>query len=571
MENPYIYISYASEDREIALEVESLLNDFTINHFIDRQLRYGDDYKATFEAHIKRAHFLIVLVSKLSLESKWVQHEVKCAKEQNKTIIPIIIESLTETMPNPAFNLDRHAISIQNGKLSAKQLCDALIAAGIADDGIIPIGLYRHTGKHDLTDEVFCIELLRSPIAIVRNAPGEITARFNRCNVKHILYSDQGKKNLTERYIIPNASELFKKDIALHKFITGSNTDPVFNLTLENYPMRWISGGVLPIVTFRDKRWIPMFYRDKDPSGWNIPLGSSERDKSSVSTAGHSVNLEHENLWRLQLREFIEESLILSKAPAQGGENSWRPFDIDLPDVGLTLEMGRQWTEEHLRKRGNIPDNLRFHEGTGIKLKFPGLTDFSVEVSHNRCDKPVPSHDVLFAINMLELGIEIVRIASFALDNDNYLLDGEALGPFVNRVTNEIDSELVRMPFGLISLDYLCNTFGGSQLDLENLYDEEQHVMGSLDLDQKAPFKEGDTHVFQWDLIQREFLMDDPNATSSEKTRYRKWSEGDGKRFEIGAVPPARFTPATAKLIHAFLHGSEFGRSILERYRKGRL
>lgn len=89
---PKIFISYRRlESSAFALFIEARLSlaDANIGIFIDKQIRVGDGWHGTLESAIKSSEIFIILIGTTSLDSPWVQQEIKWAQEANCRIIPI--------------------------------------------------------------------------------------------------------------------------------------------------------------------------------------------------------------------------------------------------------------------------------------------------------------------------------------------------------------------------------------------------------------------------------------------------------------------------------------------------
>ena len=85
--------------------------------------------------------------------------------------------------------------------------------------------------------------------------------------------------------------------------------------------LRWASGGVVSIVKFRKREWIPFFFRDIPAYGWNISLGASEERTDDLNDP-----------WSFIIREFLEETHVCRKNPS-GPDTIKRPFSFDRLDI----------------------------------------------------------------------------------------------------------------------------------------------------------------------------------------------------------------------------------------------
>ena len=143
----------------------------------------------------------------------------------------------------------------------------------------------------------------------------------------------------------------------------------------------------------------------------------------------------------------------------------------------------------------------------------------------------------------MELGIEVVKVITYDLDDDNYLLDGEIL--------EFTPKELTRMPVGLISVSYLQSVFGTEKADLTYTLGPQPSVRV------RKPIPQEDIHIFDWDILQRlAIIRGDKDPIGTALRRYLDWYDKFGPNFldeqdRPWAGNPSRlFTPATVKLLN---------------------
>jgi hypothetical protein len=91
--NSYVFLSYASADRERALRVADLLAERGIGVWIDRQsIAGGTSWSAEIVQGIRGCAVLVVLCSDLSFHSRNVQQEVQLAWESDRPALPLLLE-----------------------------------------------------------------------------------------------------------------------------------------------------------------------------------------------------------------------------------------------------------------------------------------------------------------------------------------------------------------------------------------------------------------------------------------------------------------------------------------------
>jgi len=428
-------------DREVAAEFADTLRDLGIAEvFAFSEKDYLSDFEEAIHANLGRADFVLALVSRASLKSSWVHHEINIARELDKETWPVVVEPGVQL--HPTFAASLNYLSIRPGAIQRDEVVRFLLDAGIAADGTVP---RRFIEKYPtrMADEVFAIEMLNQPIRLRRD--GRNTAlQVNRRGVNTCLISNRGKGTMITRYVDPHREELTALDERLQWFLAGTYDDNPLDGFKHPLPLRWASGGILSVVHFEGRRWVPLFFRDIPPVGWNVSLGASERALPREGAGGEvGFASEHANVAQLLLREFLEETLVLDRDPGQNPHGLWRPFYLDFFGDPRGETLARRFNDTHLHLRRDA-DGLVIQESPEtIDLHLVGRTGMHVEVYPGR-----RLSNVIVAISLLDLGIEVVKVLEYDLKSEDCLVDGEIL---------EVDGnlELVRMPFALLSLEYL--------------------------------------------------------------------------------------------------------------------
>ena len=88
-----IFISYASEDRPKAMMLAQILERQGWSVFWDRRIPTGKSWRETVGKELAKARCVVVLWSKTSIESSWVQDEADDAKRR-EVLFPVLIESV---------------------------------------------------------------------------------------------------------------------------------------------------------------------------------------------------------------------------------------------------------------------------------------------------------------------------------------------------------------------------------------------------------------------------------------------------------------------------------------------
>lgn len=174
----------------------------------------------------------------------------------------------------------------------------------------------------------------------------------------------------------------------------------------SDFPFRYVSGGTLPIITFGDKQYYCMFYREIDPIGWNIANGGSDSREELLNPLG-AVE-----------RELQEEILA---------------FDVDKRKL---FAFGFAGAKPFVRPE--FVGARLFWQGQSERLGLPGFDEMQEEVlGVGWIDGPdsltvrlkgdaVREHSNLFLnINALDFGIEVDRIGMINLYDGVSICDGE--------------------------------------------------------------------------------------------------------------------------------------------------
>lgn len=391
--------------------------------------------------------------------------------------------------------------------------------------------------EEDLPGQVFNIELLTKPI-LLRKHRDNIHVFLDRDDVRWGVYNREGRKKVNELTFLDEAArkKAIQYDKEIHRFFTQGKNDESFLVSLPN--LRWASGGVLSIVKFKDRKWVPFFFRDIPPYGWQIPQGASEKKTDDLNDP-----------WSFMIREFLEEVLICHD-DEQSPTIIRHPFSFERLKIEKEIQSANELSHKH--------DTLRFRrDGMQIIAGKPIAativpTNTSLEIRHNNKMQPL-RHDVLVLFNITELGIEVVKVVRYQLGNNEYILDGEIYDPYGRN-----EAELLRAPVVLISVDYLHRSFK-NMLDYTFTY-EFDATFPSIEAP-SIPSKD-DIHIFSPDVLRRlEIVLGTKPtfpSTPWEKKRYTGWYNDFGKYFfdsnnnltHDNACP--LFTPTAAKVMRYY-------------------
>lgn len=307
------------------------------------------------------------------------------------------------------------------------------------------------------------------------------------------IYNNQGK-----RFLESSFSRELKESDALSKRARASLLDfkqlEPKNLG-QGYPLRWASGGVLPIVDWRGEPWVALFFRDIRPIGWNVANGASESVADQISIGG------------LAQREFCEELLVCDGPPLSGVRVSTRPFAFPGPGGSSNVLTSRTFSAAHRRLRLE-------HDGVNLVEQLLGddnrVTLSTIETPW-RCDvvakgRTTRTSNIIPSVNPAEMGVELIQLLRFRIDDDDVLLDGEILenGPY-----------LARRPVALFRLEALRAIFECSgELTLREASRDRRKlpIMGGAD------FK-----IFDTDVQSRKQRLNVDGLAEGERKLMEEW------------------------------------------------
>lgn len=571
----HVFISYSQKDKETAQTFAHNLKGKAIPVWIDDYLKPGTpNWQIDIRKAIANSFAVVYLASEDSGVSSFVIAELKVAVLKGCKIYPVWIKG-TNWLECAPFELScTEYIDLRENQYDQgfDKLCSTLrqlmsdqpgsgdsdsdhghdndeeleeptpqdnydnLSSGIAQRELV-------FGKKKLPGQVFAIELLTKPMLLQKQ--GKTTyVTVNRDGVTHGLYTGEGRKTIVEHTFnnsesLKNAKHLDKK---IHNYLTVSR-DPRFIVHQPN--LRWASGGVVSIVDFRQRKWIPFFFRDIRPYGWNISLGASEESTDNLNDP-----------WSFIMREFLEETLVCRKDP-HSPNIIRRPFYFDRMAFEEEAERARELSARHVIQRYKR-DGISIIDATlqlvALHVQFNG-TQTVLIIEHKGSRKEL--HNVLIAVNITELGIETIKVINYELEDDDFILDGELYEP---AGSNQV--ELVRMPVALISVDYLRRTFPSGS---EYKFVPEKELLPSV-LGQEIPPE--DIHIFDHDVLRRRDIAEGrkssatvwqrdcyENATEWEREWYIKWIHKFGHNFLDSVGKPSKanasrlFTPTSAKII----------------------
>jgi len=210
----------------------------------------------------------------------------------------------------------------------------------------------------------------------------------------------------------------------LDAFLLG-NHGAKYEFKKSDFVFRYASGGVLPILRWRDEEYFALFYRDIFPIGWNIANGGSD----TCDELFHPLDVMD--------RELREELVIFNPSKQKRyvfDSDFGKP--LDRPEFAVAR---RIWQERFANQRRYRRLDMSSLEELAIPLQWmPGPDSVQVRMP----DEPVhETRNCFLNINAEDFGIEIDNVAKLDLDDEAVLCDGEIIG-----------DALVNAPVGLFKV-----------------------------------------------------------------------------------------------------------------------
>lgn len=92
MANNTVFISYSREDTEFMRQLKSRLEQSGVKVWVDENIKGGATWDNIIEEALATSDSIIVVLSKASVASKMVMNEVSYGIEENKSVIPVMVE-----------------------------------------------------------------------------------------------------------------------------------------------------------------------------------------------------------------------------------------------------------------------------------------------------------------------------------------------------------------------------------------------------------------------------------------------------------------------------------------------
>jgi len=295
----------------------------------------------------------------------------------------------------------------------------------------------------------FNATLLRDEVTIKNLGLGEwiLHVKFPSSGVS--IYNNEGRRYIKEKFLNSNPkgyneiSKWFSEFVNHIAYERSLGTTFEKSFYLRKTPLRWVAGGVIPIVYWKKRLWIAFPYRDIPPVGLNH-FGGISQDTEEMLRPRLMV-----------LREFLEEFMVVDRKPAPNSVLRRKKI-LAMDEFQDALEVNKHFLRlqsEHARLRKE-QDGIKLVNSEN-KIQMHSIDSvFNVEIElEDGSVKRVP--DSYFSIDPYELGIEIDFMYWLALDDNDYILFGEP---------DSTNSFLIRSPIVLISLEAIVDSIKTNNL-----------------------------------------------------------------------------------------------------------
>lgn len=190
------------------------------------------------------------------------------------------------------------------------------------------------------------VVLLNNKLKLTKRNKLKFVLEIDLQNESYGIYNNAGKSFLKNKFLTDYTKKQFsKKSNRIDEFFLENSEKNYLEIKANKYPIRWASGGVLPIVNWKGSDWFILFFRGIQPNGWGIANGASENKE------------EYKNINSLMLREFFEELVIADREPFVGDE---RPLHIKTFDLsnGILKELPKNY-RKRIQNLGFIDKHIR--------------------------------------------------------------------------------------------------------------------------------------------------------------------------------------------------------------------
>lgn len=334
------------------------------------------------------------------------------------------------------------------------------------------------------------------------------------------IINNSGKRFLRDYYKHKNSREaITSHNKEINEFLSDRNTEKDSVEFYDGCFYRWGSAGTLPIINWRNEKWIAFVYRDIYPKGWNLPLGASE------------CELEKGRPGITAIREMLEELIVVKDSNIREYDTSGQkgfPKRKELYHPLLNSIEGetnfRATKRRFYAKQKEIIDHtcqIEFGDEENSGDNSLECTDWrtTMRIRVNEDNRKVilpknVSTNCMITVDNFEQGIECVKPVTFTMEDKNVLRMGEV---------DLLKETWINNPVILIKYSALEQYFGKSA-EFQQLLDG-----GTLYSQNDEDFGEG--------LCMKSILNDPKNyhlfgVDMKDRDKYQKFLAEEIKKFK---------------------------------------
>ena len=284
------------------------------------------------------------------------------------------------------------------------------------------------------------------------------TVKIDLTSSKLAIINNEGKMFLKTLYDGDNNQRITMKNNNMVTF-DMLKSDRLYSenksLVSADVFYRWGSAGVLPIIEWKNEKWIAFVYRDIYPKGWNLPLGATESE------------LEKGRPGITAIRELLEEIIISENNPLEYADGNvlHRAFRRELYHPllnSIASEVNYRASKRQFYQQQNdiisqtYTFNFEEHYDNSIIDCIDEHTSMQIEVTdHNRKNlmERNLSTNCFVVVDCFEQAIECIKPVSFSIDERNELRMGEV---------DYVEEKWINNPVILIKYEKLKEYFSES-------------------------------------------------------------------------------------------------------------
>ncbi len=199
-----VFISYASEDRDRVRPLAETLQKRGLDVWWDRALAAGDDYAGVIARELDAAKAVIVVWSRVSVESPWVRDEAARARDTSR-LVPALFDKVQ--IPLGFGAIQAEDFTAWNGAASAPQieLLEESLRARI--EGRAPDGAGIQAKRKKLGARIRLVSILTA-IAVAAGGVGGVLTIVNQSKPAPVVVEKPAQDSLSQLLELVNQGKI---------------------------------------------------------------------------------------------------------------------------------------------------------------------------------------------------------------------------------------------------------------------------------------------------------------------------------------------------------------------------